>query len=159
MLPAGVGMGDHVGLSESEKRSWDAFLESAALVYDRINSALIEAHDVTFFETQVLYILNGIPDRATRMGVLSQQLSLSPSRITQLVRGLESRGFVIRVRGEADKRVVMAQLTRAGGLCLQMALRTYSREVHKWYLAPLSRQQMTALGAIGRQVVERLGYQ
>lgn len=48
------------------------------------------------------------------LGELSEKMYLHPSTITGVVDRLEKKGYVVRDRGEKDRRVVMVQLTAKG---------------------------------------------
>jgi len=54
------------------------------------------------------------PGRAIPMGKLAEALACDASNVTGLVDRLESRGLVRRHAGEADRRVKVLELTRAG---------------------------------------------
>jgi len=48
------------------------------------------------------------------LGELSEKMYLHPSTITGVVDRLEKKGYVVRDRGEKDRRVVKVQLTAKG---------------------------------------------
>lgn len=144
------------GLSNDERRSWQGFLEAATGMYEVINAALVKSHQLTLFDVHVLHTLYKSPGGSARMGYLAEALLLLPSRLSQQVGRLEKQGLVRRDRSSQDRRVVIARITPQGRLRLQTALRTYARELRKHFLAPLSRQQMTAVGAAARKVSDAL---
>jgi MarR family transcriptional regulator, organic hydroperoxide resistance regulator len=52
---------------------------------------------------------------------LAERMYLHPSTITGLIDALEAKGYVTRVRGTADRRVVKVQLTPKGRRLAKMA--------------------------------------
>ncbi|WKG05063.1 MarR family winged helix-turn-helix transcriptional regulator [Mycolicibacterium sp. HK-90] len=143
-------------LDEDEWRSWKRFGQSVALIYRELNASLIAQFDLSVPDVHLLQLLDTDPGRGIRMGVLADALVLAPSRLTWQVRRLEERGLVRRFRSGEDKRGIAVGITRHGRHYLRPALRTYSGLVRQFYLAPLNREQMTALGDSGRRVSEAL---
>ncbi|MDH6196901.1 DNA-binding MarR family transcriptional regulator [Mycobacterium frederiksbergense] len=143
-------------LSDDEWRNWMRYGESAELLYQEIDDALVAKHDLTFPDVQILHRLNSAPRRCERIGSLAEALVLSPSRVSWLVRRLEDHGLVRRVRSREDRRMVVVGITRKGQEYLRPALRTYAAIVRRQYLAPLTRGQMTALGDSTRRVGDAL---
>ncbi|CRZ15800.1 MarR family winged helix-turn-helix transcriptional regulator [Mycolicibacterium neworleansense] len=143
-------------LSDDEWRSWKRFGESAELLYREINAALTAQYDLSVPDVHLLNLLSTGSPRWIRMGVLAEALVLAPSRLTWQVRRLEERGLVCRSRSRVDGRGVVVGITRRGRDCLVPVLRTYAVLVRRHYLAPLSRDQMTALGAYGRRIGDGL---
>lgn len=86
------------------------------------------------------------------MGDLAHAMALSPSRLTELMRRLESQGWVRRSRSRRDGRGVLASITREGRAQMRPAARTYAQAVRTYYLAQLSRPQMIALGDSCRRI-------
>jgi DNA-binding MarR family transcriptional regulator len=155
-------IGDHCvpnrlpALDADERQSWEQFLFAASALYEALNGTLVKAHNLSLFDVHVLHLLNTSPGGSARMGFLSEELLLLPSRLSQQVGRLEKQGLVRRDRSARDKRVVIARITPMGQARLQVALQTYAREVRKNYLGPLSRSQMTALGAAAWKISDTL---
>jgi DNA-binding MarR family transcriptional regulator len=62
-----------------------------------------------------LWVLKTVfKDGGLPLGELSQKMYLHPSTITGVVNRLEKKGYVSRGRDQADRRVVMVQLTPKG---------------------------------------------
>src|SRR5262245_44311829 len=66
-----------------------------------------------------------LPLRNVRMSDLAPRLGLTPSGVTRLVERLERDGSVTRLREDADRRVVHAQLTTRGAARLAAVAETY----------------------------------
>lgn len=148
--PAGLNVDD------GEWRQWERFGESAELLYREINAALIARHDLAIPDVQLLNLLNEDSRRRVRMGTLADALVLAPSRVTWLVNRLEVRRLVRRFRSREDGRGIVVGITRQGQDRLRPALCTYATFVRQCYLAPLNREQMTALGDSTRRVSDAL---
>lgn len=153
----GVGQpADLPGLDESEILCWDRFFRSAWLLYETLNRQLIEAHNFSLFDVQLLYLLDKSEDGSARMGDLAEALILQPSRVTEQIRRLESRGLVLRRASKTDRRGVIATVTKEGRARLKPAMATYVRVVRTYYLSRMSRQQMIALGESSRRIAAGL---
>ncbi|MFV8053488.1 MarR family winged helix-turn-helix transcriptional regulator [Mycobacterium sp. 48b] len=139
-------------VSDDEWRSWKRFGESAELLYREINAALTVKYGLSVPDVQLLNLLAAEPRRGVRMGALADALVLAPSRVTFQVRRLEQRGFVRRFRSREDKRGIVVGISRQGQEYLRPVLRTYALLVRQFYLAPLNRHQMSALGDSTRRV-------
>lgn len=64
-------------------------------------------------EYGVLRYLKFIQDNVTA-GMLSEQLHVVPGRMTDILKSLENKGFIIRCRDEEDKRRVYVSITDIG---------------------------------------------
>ena len=140
------------GLDEMEQRCWQAFLESSTLLLAMVNRRLLARHNLNLFDFLVLDALARSADGSARMGDLSHALVLAPSRLTELMRRMESQGLVRRSRSRTDGRGVLASITREGRALVRPAARTYAQSVRAFYLAQISRPQMIALGDSCRRI-------
>ena len=147
---------DELDVGDGEWQQWERFGESAELLYREINAALIYRHDLGVPDLQLLNLHNADARRRVRMGTLADALVLAPSRLTWQVGRLEVRGFVRRFPSREDKRGIVVGITRQGQNHLRPALCTYAMFVRQFYLAPLNREQMTALGDGARRVSDAL---
>jgi DNA-binding MarR family transcriptional regulator len=74
--------------------------------------ARFAAADLNFTQWRALYFIR---DATTiTAGELAESMELTSGSLTRIVDGLEARGFVLRDRGNADRRIVNLQLTIAG---------------------------------------------
>ena len=80
-------------------------------------AAQCQAYSLSMMHFQVLAILDA--DGPTPMSRLAEQLDVGFSNATGIVGRLEERGVVARVHDETDRRMVLAQLTPAGGEMLR----------------------------------------
>lgn len=140
------------GLDEIEQQCWQAFLESSALLLSTVNRQLLARHSLSLFDFLVLQSLARSADGSARMGDLAHALVLAPSRLTELMRRMESQGLVRRSRSRTDGRGVLASITREGRAVVRLAARTYAYSVRACYHAQVSRPQMIALGDSCRRI-------
>ncbi|TXH25711.1 MAG: MarR family transcriptional regulator [Mycobacterium sp.] len=140
------------GLDEIEQQCWQAFLGSSTLLLDTINRRLLDRHDLTLFDFLMLDALARSVGGAARMGDLAQAVVIAPSRLTELMRRMESLGLARRARSQNDGRGVVASITSEGRARVRPAARTYVDSVRTFYLAQLSRPQMIALGDSCRRI-------
>lgn len=71
----------------------------------------MSAHELSMIQARLLGVLR---DRRPTMNELAQLLSLDKSSVTGLVDRAESRGLVVRIPSESDRRVVWVSLTDIG---------------------------------------------
>lgn len=144
------------GLDELELHCWQEFTETATRLYAALNRQLADAHGLSLLDVKLLRVLANSPKGCARMGELADALAVTRSRVSQQMYRLEAQGLARRSRSADDRRVVIASITREGGLRLKPALRTYARAVRAHYLNPLTRRQMTALGDSCRRIESAL---
>jgi DNA-binding MarR family transcriptional regulator len=80
-------------------------------------AAACQASGLSMTHFQVLTILDA--DGPTAMSRLAEALGASFSNVTGIVGRLEERGWVTRVHDDADRRIVLAQLTDDGSATLR----------------------------------------
>lgn len=134
------------GLTAAEGECWQRFIDSSTRVVDILNRNLMDNHSLSLFDVMLLGLLAKADGGSMRMGDLAESMSVIPSRVTQQTHRLETQGLLRRSTYEVDRRGVIAGITNEGRLRLESALKTYARSVRMYYLDPLSRQQMSALG-------------
>ncbi|MEB3068834.1 MarR family winged helix-turn-helix transcriptional regulator [[Mycobacterium] vasticus] len=140
------------GLDEIEQRCWQVFLESSTLLLAMVNRRLLMRHGLHLFDFLVLDALARSAHGSVRMGDLAHTVVLSPSRLTELMRRMESQGWVNRNRSRTDGRGVIASITREGRALVRPAGRTYAEAIRVYYLIQISRPQVIALGDTCRRI-------
>jgi DNA-binding MarR family transcriptional regulator len=139
------------GLDDIEVRCWRQFLDSAQRLSASVNSTLVATHQLTLADVLVLYVL-AARDRSARMSGLARSLMLMPSRVTQQISRLESRGLVSRAPCPGDLRGVLVDITGQGRARAQPAVETYAKAIRTHYLDRLTREQIFALGDTCRRI-------
>ncbi|GAA1443239.1 MarR family transcriptional regulator [Mycobacterium cookii] len=98
------------------------------LLMERID-AVLRPRDLTFARYEVLRLLSFTREAAMPMSRLGSLLQVHPTSVTNAVDRLVAQGYVERVRGEADKRVVRAVLSDAGREAVEEATAALNAEV------------------------------
>lgn len=83
------------------------------LLMERID-AVLRPLDLTFARFEILRLLAFSSRGSMPMMRLGSLLQVHPTSVTSAVDRLERQGFVERLRGEEDRRVVLASITDAG---------------------------------------------
>jgi DNA-binding MarR family transcriptional regulator len=148
--------GDPPWLSEQER---DAWLEVATLTLQL--PALLDAQlqrdaDLGLFEYTVMSWLSMAPDRRARMGELARLAQGSVSRLSNVVKRLEHRGFVHRAPDPTNGRYTLATLTEAGWDKVVQAAPGHVRAVRRYVLDPLTPSQVGDLRRLTSPIAERI---
>lgn len=98
------------------------------LLMERID-AVLRPRGLTFARYEVLQLLSFSRGSAMPMSRLGSLLQVHPTSVTSAVDRLVAQGYVERVRGEQDKRVVRAVLTAAGAEAVEEATTALNTEV------------------------------
>jgi DNA-binding MarR family transcriptional regulator len=123
---------------------WRTFLISR-----RLDEELRAEQQMSLAEYDALVQLAVSPERRMRMSQLADRVLLSRSGVTRLVDRLVAAGFVDRSQCTTDARGAEAVLTDLGMSRLRRASRTHLRGVDRYFIGPLSADE---LGAIGRSL-------
>ncbi len=98
------------------------------LLLERID-AVLRPRGLTFARYEVLRLLSFAREAAMPMSRLGSLLQVHPTSVTSAVDRLVGQGYVERVRGDADRRVVRAVLTDAGREAVDGATAALNSEV------------------------------
>ena len=110
---------------------------------------------ISFFEYLVLAGLSMTPGRKMRMSDLAQFVNGSPSRLSNVVKRLEERGWLYREPCTTNGRFIEATLTDAGWTVLERAAPGHVEEVRRHVFDALRPEQVTELRDIGRQIANQ----
>ncbi|RDL08901.1 MarR family protein [Streptomyces sp. HB202] len=116
-------------LDEQEKAAWTGLISLVLLLPGKLESPLRQEHGITLFEYLVLSHLSEAPGRRLRMGELAFLASGSLSRLSNVIKRCEQRGWVVRTPDPADGRYTLAELTDAGFDIVDRAAPTHLRTV------------------------------
>ena len=101
-------------LDTEEKRAWNAFLSSHALLSRRLDRQLKRDAGISHLQYEILTRLSASPNRELRMAELACGLLNTKSGLTYQIGQLEQAGFVRRRPCTSERRAVYAGLTDAG---------------------------------------------
>ncbi|MET8686871.1 MarR family transcriptional regulator [Streptomyces sp. NPDC004732] len=152
------GTGEHEGdeelrwLDEQEKAAWTGLISLVLLLPGKLESPLRQDHDLTLFEYLVLSHLSEAPKRTLRMGELAFLASGSLSRLSNVIKRCERRGWVVRSPDPADGRYTLAELTDTGFDIVRLAAPTHLRSVRRMVLDSLNTADQKALVRIAQKL-------
>jgi DNA-binding MarR family transcriptional regulator len=147
-------------LDEQEKAAWTGLISLVLLLPGKLESPLRQESGLTLFEYLVLSHLSEAPQRKLRMGELAFLASGSLSRLSNVVKRCEQRGWIVRTPDPADGRYTLAELTDLGFDIVRRAAPTHLRSVRSTVLDSLDTTDLEALACIAeklRIVPEGLG--
>ncbi|OLM01170.1 Transcriptional regulator, MarR family [Pseudonocardia sp. Ae406_Ps2] len=144
-----VGGDEPTWLDGEEKAAWTSVISLIMLLPGRLEAPLQQAHGITLFEYLTLSHLSEAPGRRLRMSELAFLTNGSLSRLSNVVKRLEGRGWMHRSPDPDDGRYTLAALTDAGFDVVHAAAPTHLRAVRDVVLDRLDAQDRAALGRIG----------
>jgi DNA-binding MarR family transcriptional regulator len=119
----------------------------------RFDASLGGVHGIGLNDLHLLQVLDQAPQRRLRRTDLAQQLGLTASGVTWMLRPLTKRRLVTSEASEDDGRVSFAVLTAAGRQLVADAVPTARRIAADILDAQTTREELTSAAA----VVARLG--
>jgi DNA-binding MarR family transcriptional regulator len=120
------------------RHGWDAAADGMAMI-----TSLVRAHqllmeridaqlrplDLTFARFEILRLLSFVRSGSMSMTRLGSLLQVHPTSVTSAVERLVRQGYVVRLRREDDRRVILASLTDQGRDIVETATESLNREV------------------------------
>lgn len=143
-------------LTESEERTWRAFMRLVLVVPRALQDDLERTGGLSMTEYTVLMLLSEAPQRSLRMSDLATRSALSPSRMTRAVDTLGAAGLVERRRCDSDGRAMMARLTDAGMAQLRTAWPHHLASVRARFIDVLDPDDVAVLGRLLDRVINAL---
>ncbi len=143
-------------LDETEAAAWLPLMRVLHLLPQQLDRQLRETAGVPYSYYTIMSVLSEQQDRELALGVLSQLVGSSPSRLTRAVDALCARGWLQRRRCEQDRRVHYARLTDEGLRVLRQAAPGHVNEVRRSVFANLSRQELSTLRDIASKIAAPL---
>jgi DNA-binding MarR family transcriptional regulator len=141
-------------LSEQEQLSWAGVARLVAVLPVALDAQLQQDAGLSYFEYLTLARLSMAPDHTLRMSGLAEEAGGSLSRLSNVVKRLEQRGFVRREPDPANRRFINALLTEQGWAKVKQAAPGHVEAVRTLVLDPLSVDELTQLGALCNRLVE-----
>ncbi|KRD09813.1 MarR family transcriptional regulator [Mycobacterium sp. Root265] len=134
-------------LSEDEKQAWTGLISLILLMPGKLEAPLREV-DLTLFEYLTLSHISDAPDRRIRMSELAFLANGSLSRLSNVVKRFEQRGWVTRFPDPDDGRYTLAELTDDGYRLVIAAAPIHVRAVRELVIDPLTSADLAALTRI-----------
>jgi DNA-binding MarR family transcriptional regulator len=128
--------------------SWIKYLRSHAAIKRQLNADLLEAHDLTLSDYEVLLRLSQADGNEMRRIDLAESVMLTASGITRLLDGLERAGCVEKGACASDARVSYARLTDVGREKLREASVTHLAGIEELFTGRYSEDELETLGRL-----------
>ncbi|MGI5443952.1 MarR family winged helix-turn-helix transcriptional regulator [Streptomyces shenzhenensis] len=142
-------------LTAAEKEAWTGLVSLVLLLPGRLESPLQREAGLTLFEYLALSHISETPERRLRMSELAYLANGSLSRLSNVVKRFEQRGWVERFPDPDDGRFTIAALTDAGYEVVVAAAPTHVRAVRQLVLDPLTAADQRALARIAAKLRTR----
>lgn len=138
-------------LTPREKEAWTGLVSLVLLLPGKLEAPLREV-DLTLFEYLTLSHLSEAPDRRIRMSELAFLANGSLSRLSNVVKRFEQRGWVTRSPDPDDGRYTIAHLTDEGYDLVVAAAPIHMASVRELVLDPLTDADQRALTRIASKL-------
>lgn len=138
-------------LNHEEKEAWTGLISLILLLPGKLESPLRQM-DLTLFEYLTLSHIADAPARRIRMSQLAFLANGSLSRLSNVVKRFEQRGWVTRSPDPEDGRYTLAALTDSGYALVVEAAPVHVRAVREMVLDPLTSTDLTALTRIAAKL-------
>jgi DNA-binding MarR family transcriptional regulator len=143
-------------LSPDERDAWTALSWLMLKLPGAFDAQLQRDSGISYFEYLVLAGLSMSPGRRMRMSDLAQFVNGSLSRLSNVVKRLEERGWVLREPCASNGRFVEAALTDAGWAVVVKAAPGHVEAVRQYVFDALGPGQVAQLRDIGRQIADQV---
>jgi DNA-binding MarR family transcriptional regulator len=143
-------------LTAAEVESWLSVARLMTWLPWSIDQQLRRDSDLAMVEYQVLAMLSETPERTMRMSSLAEVTNASLSRLSHLVKRLETRGLVRREPDPTDGRFTNAILTDKGFQTLAEAAPGHVAHVRSLVIDVLSPEQLRRLGLAADRIVSHI---
>jgi DNA-binding MarR family transcriptional regulator len=143
-------------LTPGELASWLSIVRLITRLPWAIDTQLQREAGLSMVEYMTMAMLSDQPDRTLRMSVLAEHASVSLSRLSHLVKRLESRGYVRRAPDPADGRFTNAILTAKGLKKLESAAPAHVAHVRRLVIDNISAERLRLLGQDAARIVQRI---
>jgi len=142
-------------LTPAEKEAWTGLVSLVLLLPGRLEAPLQRAAGLTLFEYLTLSQVSETPERQLRMSELAYLANGSLSRLSNVVKRFEQRGWVVRFPDPEDGRYTIVALTDAGYEKVVAAAPTHLATVRRFVLDPLNATDERALARIAEKLRTR----
>ncbi|KQY08962.1 MarR family transcriptional regulator [Mycobacterium sp. Root135] len=142
-------------LTSAEKEAWTGLVSLVLLLPGRLEAPLQQAAGLTLFEYLTLSQVSETSERQLRMSELAYLANGSLSRLSNVVKRFEQRGWVVRFPDPEDGRYTIVALTDAGYEKVVAAAPTHLATVRRFVLDPLNATDERALARIAEKLRTR----
>ncbi|MCS7482458.1 MarR family winged helix-turn-helix transcriptional regulator [Umezawaea endophytica] len=139
-------------LSPAEKDAWTGLVSLILLLPGKLEAPLHSDSGLTLFEYLTLSHISEAPGRSLRMSELAYLANGSLSRLSNVVKRFEQRGWAHRSPDPDDGRYTLAALTDSGFEVVAAAAPTHVRAVRHLVLDLLTTEDQEALARIAAKL-------
>ncbi|MFI6846372.1 MarR family transcriptional regulator [Kitasatospora sp. NBC_00085] len=143
-------------LTSAELASWMSVVRLITRLPWAIDAQLRRDAELSMVEYMTLAMLSEAPERTLRMSTLAEHTSTSLSRLSHMVKRLESRGYVRREPDPSDGRFTNAVLMPAGMRTLEAAAPAHVAHVRRLVVDNLSGERLRRLGQDAERILQRI---
>jgi DNA-binding MarR family transcriptional regulator len=143
-------------LSRDEEAAWRAIAQVMVKLPWALECQLQRDAGLSFIEYHVLARLSEDPEHTLRMSELAMLANASLSRLSHLVKRLESRGLVRREADPADGRFTNAILTKAGYKLLVASAPGHVARVRSLVIDAFSSAELAQLHEASERLLARI---
>ncbi|MEY9964436.1 DNA-binding MarR family transcriptional regulator [Streptacidiphilus sp. MAP12-16] len=143
-------------LTPGELSSWLSVVRLITRLPWAIDGQLQRDADLSMIEYMTMAMLAEAPEWTMRMSELAERTSASLSRLSHLVKRLESRGYLRREPDPSDGRFTNAILLPAGMHKLEEAAPGHVAFVRHLVINSLSAERLRRLGQDAERIVQRI---
>jgi DNA-binding MarR family transcriptional regulator len=143
-------------LTQGQLSSWLSVVRLITRLPWAIEAQLQRDSDLSMIEYMAMAMLAEAPERTLRMSELAEHTSSSLSRLSHLVKRLESRGYVRREADPADGRFTNAILLPTGLSKLESSAPSHVAYVRQLVIDNLSPERLRRLGQDADRIVGRI---
>ena len=143
-------------LAGPEQDAWRAIAALMLQLPGPLDAQLQHDSGLTLFEYLVLSSLSMEPEHTARMSELARLANGSLSRLSNVAKRLEQRGWLRREPDPHDGRASVARLTDSGWEVVRSAAPGHVGAVRRFVIDPLTGPQLEALTAAAHGIVDGL---
>jgi DNA-binding MarR family transcriptional regulator len=143
-------------LTEGELAAWLSVVRLVTRLPWAVDAQLQRDADLSMVEYMTMAMLVNAPERTMRMSRLAENTSTSLSRLSHLVKRLESRGYVRREPDPVDGRFTNAILLTEGVRKMESSAPEHVAYVRHLIVDNLSGERLRRLGQDAERILQRI---
>lgn len=136
--------------------AWGAFFVAHALSTQRIEKTLSEKAPLSMAEYDALLTIERAPEKRMRYSEIASASVYTKSGITRILKRLEERGCIERLKCPSDGRGAFAALTPVGASALKDTWKIYSEEILAIFEPALTQSQAKELESIMSSLIDEV---
>lgn len=143
-------------LDEREMQVWRGFLTASRELVASMDRQLVRESQLSGAEYAVLVPLSEHPDGIVRARDLGISLGWERSRLSHLLKRMETRGLLERTDCSIDARGLDVQITAAGRKAIEQASPGHVKFVRRHFFDLLTREEQEALASVSGKIMTAL---